>query len=70
LAAVQTSLYTQLNVTASVFPYIRLVDFLVLWNEFKGNNTLEIEQSGKHCLHLWFRHGRFLESWWCRLFPL
>jgi hypothetical protein len=29
-----------------------LVDCLALWNEFKVNNTLDIEESDEHFLHL------------------
>jgi len=34
------------------FHIISLVDFLVLWNEFKVNNTHDIEENDEHCLHL------------------
>jgi hypothetical protein len=29
-----------------------LVDCLALWNEFKVNSTLDIEECDKHCVHL------------------
>jgi hypothetical protein len=40
--------YTQLQ----YFHVISLVDCTALWNEFKVNNTLDIEESDEHCLHL------------------
>jgi hypothetical protein len=38
-----------------------------LWNEFKLNRILGIEESDEHCLHLRFLHARFLVSRACRL---
>jgi hypothetical protein len=29
-----------------------LIDCLALWDEFKINNTFNIEESDEHCLHL------------------
>jgi hypothetical protein len=44
------------------FRIISLVDCLTLWNEFKVNNTLDIEKIDDHYLHLWFRHASFFGS--------
>jgi len=40
------------TLTPSVFPCNKFGDCLALWNELKENNTLNIEESDKHCLHL------------------
>jgi hypothetical protein len=33
------------------FHVMGLVECLALWNEFKVNSTLDIEESDEHCLH-------------------
>jgi hypothetical protein len=38
---------------------ISLVDCLVLWNEFRVNSTLNIEESDERYLHLLFQHAVF-----------
>jgi hypothetical protein len=47
LGKVQAFSHPQLHVTASVFPRnkIKSADFLALWNEFKVNSALDIEES-------------------------
>jgi hypothetical protein len=45
--------YAQLQVTASVFPHNKLgFDCLALWNKFKMNSNLDIEESDELCLRL------------------
>jgi len=34
------------------FHTVSLIDCLALWDEFKINNTFNIEESDEHCLHL------------------
>jgi hypothetical protein len=63
---VQVFLYTQLQ----YLQVRRLVGSLASWNEFEVNNTLDIEESDKNCLRVWFRHVSFHGSCGCPLVPL
>jgi hypothetical protein len=51
----------QLHVSLQYFHIISFTDSLALCNEFKGNNTLHIEESDEHCLHLWFWYAALFE---------
>jgi hypothetical protein len=51
-AKVQAFFYAQIHVTTSLFPHNKFGYCLALWNEFKENNTLDIEESDEHYLHL------------------
>jgi hypothetical protein len=55
-AKVQAFLYEQLQ----YFHIISLVECLTLWDKFKVNSTLDIEENDEHCLHLWFQHASSL----------
>jgi hypothetical protein len=49
-AKIQAFFNAQLHVTATVFKITSLVDCLALWNEFKVNDALDIEESDERCI--------------------
>jgi len=67
-AKVQVFFYSELCVTASIFPHTKL-GWLAVWNEFKVNSNLFMEESDEYCLYSWVWNASSISTVYATHFP-